>query len=245
MKLFFIIFFIVVNSSFGQFKSGEVTYKVSPPTNIKNFLDTTGVKNPMIKKSFIKNFREARQATPLVSYQLKFNKSEALFNGKKYLSNDNGIDLNHIGGLSYYATKGVYYTNADKKTLLHQFKDFNKIWIVKKRTDTIAWHITKQSKIIQGYRCIKATTMSNFNDVKRGKVTAWFCPDLPFQYGPADFGGLPGLILGLKRNYFYFYADKISFSKKEKKIKRPIKGKLVSEQQYFKFIKKEEANMRR
>lgn len=242
MKLFF-VFFLFVNFSFGQTISGEVTYKVKPPQKIKNFLDTSGVENPVVKKSFVNQFHEAKKASSRISYRLKFNTSEAIFKGKEYLPNDNGINPNHAWGLSE-VTNGTFYTNSKKHIILHQFEAFHKTLLLKRRTDTINWTITKQAKIIKGYRCIKATTTADFHENRRGEVIAWFCPDLPFQFGPIKFGGLPGLILGMKFNSYYVYANEIRLSGDSKKIKPLTTGEAVTKEEYYNRLKKKEAQMR-
>lgn len=69
------------------------------------------------------------------------------------------------------------------------------------------WELHNETKMIDNYLCFKAT---NINRVENGAgvfnhpVTAWYCPKLPYSYGPKGYGGLPGLILELQvRNATY------------------------------------------
>lgn len=57
------------------------------------------------------------------------------------------------------------------------------------------WQIEDEMKEVCGYECIKATCHWRGRD-----FTAWFTPDIPVEYGPWKFGGLPGLIMKVSDN---------------------------------------------
>ena len=57
------------------------------------------------------------------------------------------------------------------------------------------WQIGDEMKEVCGYECIKATCHWRGRD-----FTAWFTPDIPVEYGPWKFGGLPGLIMKVSDN---------------------------------------------
>lgn len=67
--------------------------------------------------------------------------------------------------------------------------------------NNINWKIKNEFKNILGFKCQKAET------IKYGRTwTAWFTTDIPFQYGPYKFNGLPGLITEVydtKDDYHY------------------------------------------
>ena len=52
------------------------------------------------------------------------------------------------------------------------------------------WQIGTETATVCGYECFKATCHWRGRD-----FTAWFTPDIPVEYGPWKFGGLPGLIM--------------------------------------------------
>ena len=57
------------------------------------------------------------------------------------------------------------------------------------------WQIEDEMREVCGYECIKATCHWRGRD-----FTAWFTPDIPVEYGPWKFGGLPGLIMKVSDN---------------------------------------------
>lgn len=94
-----------------------------------------------------------------------------------------------------------------------------------KKNQISNWSITTETKIIDNYKCYKATSInsinSGFDKEFRFPIIAWFCPDLPYSYGPNGYGGLPGLIMELQVRNGIFGLKKImmntdqKFSKKE------------------------------
>lgn len=88
------------------------------------------------------------------------------------------------------------------KTLFRDKKEWG--WVLDNPDYT--WKITKESKMILGFKCYKATTKFRGRD-----WTAYFSYDLPFAAGPWKLKGLPGAILEAKdgENMFTFSAIKV------------------------------------
>lgn len=74
-----------------------------------------------------------------------------------------------------------------------------------KTTDPMNWTISDETKIIQGYKLQKATTIFGGRN-----WTAWFSKDIPFNEGPFKFRGLPGLIFEMQdsNNNFIYHLIK-------------------------------------
>lgn len=75
------------------------------------------------------------------------------------------------------------------------------------------WVIQEEQKMIGNYLCFKATRMKIMGakgDVGH-PVVAWFCPELPYAFGPLEYGDLPGLILELQTVTVLFGARTVSF----------------------------------
>lgn len=90
--------------------------------------------------------------------------------------------------------------------------------IYKKQKQIVNWKITNETKMIDTYKCYKATDIYQVKNVEKTfnhPVTAWFCPDLPYKYGPNGYGNLPGLILELQVRNAVYGVKKINFYSEE------------------------------
>ncbi len=77
------------------------------------------------------------------------------------------------------------------------------------------WKLTEESKKIDGFLCYKATNVDRVvNDIKvfEHPIIAWYCPELPYNYGPIGYGNLPGLILELQVRNTVYGALKLDFN---------------------------------
>ena len=70
------------------------------------------------------------------------------------------------------------------------------------------WVITKTTKTIGEYECVKALTI-----YRDRAYIAWFTSAIPIQDGPWKFGGLPGLIVEVYDEERFFYFKFISLRK--------------------------------
>jgi GLPGLI family protein len=78
------------------------------------------------------------------------------------------------------------------------------------------WVLHNDTKMIDNYLCYKATN-TNTIDNGQGKtfnhpVIAWYCPKLPYSYGPNGYSNLPGLILELQVRNVIYGANKIDLN---------------------------------
>lgn len=95
------------------------------------------------------------------------------------------------------------------------------------------WVLKDSTKIINGYKCKLATgTFSQKNSLTDNtseiEYFAWYTSELPSQYGPSFFTGLPGLVLLAGYNMFIFEVDII----KPKDIKFDFpKNKSITEEE--------------
>ncbi|WP_250632471.1 GLPGLI family protein [Rhodoflexus caldus] len=84
------------------------------------------------------------------------------------------------------------------------------------------WTILNEVAVIEGMNCRKA-----FYVTKKGiTIEAWFTDAIPISNGPAEYHGLPGLILKIESPYLTIEANKISFIR-EQIIKQPTEGELI------------------
>lgn len=77
------------------------------------------------------------------------------------------------------------------------------------------------------------------------EIVAWYTPMIPINQGPADFWGLPGLILEVSAGNVVMLCSKIVMNPEEKEeIEVPSKGDVVTQQEYNDIIMKKMQEMR-
>lgn len=217
--LFLLSFFFFVYGSWGQIASGKITYKVEADKNMMEEI----LKDDKITEdvgSYLRmTFNNQIRTLPYLFYQMEFNSKESLFKKIESMTTDSGFDLNRTA--RGVGVDGIYYHSLNEDKSYHETSRAGSDIFVMHTISDLDWKITNETKTIQGYVCYKATA-EFIPDFGKGEVaTAWFAKDIPFQFGPAFYAGLPGLILEVKQGYYTFYADDINLSKREKKIKKP------------------------
>ena len=91
------------------------------------------------------------------------------------------------------------------------------------------WLESDETEQVLGYLCKKATAT-----VEGKRWTAWYSEELPFDNGPAEFSGLPGLILRLSDDKGTEYRA-IGFKQIQipsDAISLPLKAKVLKERDY-------------
>ena len=82
-------------------------------------------------------------------------------------------------------------------------------------------------------------------DIKLSQVEAWYTMQIPIQHGPAEFWGLPGLILEVSTENTTLLCSEIISNPKEKlKINPPKKGVDIKIEDYRKTIMSKMLEMR-
>ena len=77
------------------------------------------------------------------------------------------------------------------------------------------------------------------------EIVAWYTPMIPISQGPADYWGLPGLILEVSAGNITMLCSKIVMNPEEKEdIVVPSKGDVVTKQEYNDIITKKMQEMR-
>lgn len=163
---------------------------------------------------------------------------------------DSGVtgESKFILSLARIKIPGYDYTYIEKESgkYYNQFR-FKKNEIVEE-SDLLShlhWEITSETKEIDGYKCYKAVSHLYDDDPEYGgeNVTAWFCPDIPYPFGPHKYGGLPGLVIELHKTDMVLRLKNLEFKVHiydEKLAKmfaqRPEVAKSMSERQLTDYI---------
>lgn len=82
-------------------------------------------------------------------------------------------------------------------------------------------------------------------EIKMTEVEAWYSPQIPVSHGPAEYWGLPGLILEVSAGNTTILCAKIVMNPKEKiTIEAPSKGKEITKKDYQETVQGKMLEMR-
>lgn len=143
---------------------------------------------------------------------------------------------------------GSKYRNIPKKSYLEEAAVFGEFFLIKDELPTLEWVLTGETKIIGEYTAKKATTTRSWQRVSQKprngnkgseivteqfEVEAWYITELPVSHGPDKYWGLPGLILELDDGKTTYKCTQVAMGPDiALEIKKPIKGKQVSLEEY-------------
>lgn len=190
-------------------------------------------------KKLKKNQFDYIEASKRIKLLLIYNKSESFFFNERSLETPISIKKGFLIRLELF---GIYYSN--KFQTLIKKNSYGQDFIVD--VPKYKWDITNQSKVINGYKCYKALTIKETENSKgthKINIIAWFSPEIPFNYGPKEFNGLPGLIFELYEGNITFKLESLEKIKKIK-FEKPTKGKKITEKEFKALSKKMYKNRR-
>lgn len=228
--------FLLISNSFGQGKNHVITYGVTSKT--KNFSKKLKTKKEKQFKNQLNNFFNSNK---VVDFKLICSNTEAVFfmvdkikkgNAKKSL-------------VEIILGKNYFYSNLNKQIVLNRKETLGEFFIIKHKL--FNWTITNEEKKIGKYYCKKATGIKkviNDKGVFNHKVEAWFTTEMPINFAPDNYRGLPGLIIELNDNKFNYKVKKIELNKEVYKIKKPTKGKKITYEELNEIYKEMAHNMR-
>ncbi len=191
------------------------------------------------------------------TYILNFNKEASVFNEEDKLDAMSGAT--DSWGKNF--ARGEQYKNVKEDALVQTQEFYGKKFLVKDKLQTFNWNMGSETKQIGQYMCFKASalvptdelTWFDFSwakmrrqqaqktdstgtetpEIDMTQVVAWYTPQIPVSHGPAEYWGLPGLILEVNAGNTTMLCSKIVMNPKEElKIEAPDKGKIVSKEEY-------------
>lgn len=189
---YLIIFLLLTTINYSQKSNIYVEYGVKIADDNGSF-----TKDKMFADTFTKAAREASK----LAFGLIITKQ-----GSKFYEVDTGIEKSYETTMAkvYANYMGIVY-NIENEILKESQLLGNNMYTKEEKIEN--WTLTSDSKLIDNYLCYKATNtyvVINQKGVFKYPVTAWYCPKLPYNYGPNGYGNLPGLILELQvRNVNY------------------------------------------
>ncbi|UYW00796.1 GLPGLI family protein [Flavobacterium agricola] len=172
--IFFQVFFLSV---FAQ--NYKITYEFS------SAIETDTIKNIHKKRYYENHFLEASKNTFGVLY---ITSNGAIFEQEGNLRNRMFPERDFFKKVySFKPQQKILFKNSPYSATKYDYyyKAFN----------DYKWEISTVFKMIDNYKCYKAQGfLYDDYSLKEIPVVAWFCPEIPFPYGPNDYAGLPGLI---------------------------------------------------
>ena len=197
------------------------------------------------------------------TYILSFNSTESIFVEEEKIDAISGATDSWGSNFA----RGKQYKNISQNQLVQAQEFYGKRFLVKDQLLSIDWELGSESKEVGGYTCFKATAVVptaslewfNFSwsdlpnpaneattkDIKLSQVEAWYTMQIPIQHGPAEFWGLPGLILEVSTENTTLLCSEIISNPKEKlKLNPPKKGVDINIEDYRKTIMSKMLEMR-
>tara|TARA_R110002051_G_scaffold179229_1_gene249023 strand:+ start:122 stop:871 length:750 start_codon:yes stop_codon:yes gene_type:complete len=224
-----LIAFLIITNNYSQKNNFIATYKIDYTiVNYDSILNGMKEKSKgfieMVKKDIIETKTSIKELEK-INFILKYNNNESFYYQEKTIFvNEKG--MRKLFPLLSIKDDREIYTNKDKIHMnLNAFGENFNLEIGK-----VKWEITNETQKIGKFNCYKAIGLfekSSFINRKDKNIIAWFTPELPFNFGPKYYNGLPGLIIKLKEGKRVTYTlkeiervnnQKISFQKKGKEI---------------------------
>lgn len=254
LKIFSLFFSLLLTTGLSAQASfsGEATYKTATTSPIKfdeSKLSPDQIK--MIKQRMSKALQK--------EFTLQFNRNESLYQENVALEKDGAG-----GGMRFMSmitgSGGTYFKNLAEQRYVDQTEFFGKKFLIKDSLENFDWKLGKETKSIGNYICNKATTQrivtvskveSSGEEVKDTtindtiEITAWYTMQIPVSHGPAQYGGLPGLILELNDGATSMLCTKVSLKAGEAlSLAEPDDGEEVSQEEYNEITTEKMEEMR-
>jgi GLPGLI family protein len=214
----FITIILCVNFSYSQQKEGRIVYK----SKIVKLTDDD--------KSPLNALDDVLEGNDYVEFELLFRNEESVY---KIVSNldkeDYKLDLSKI----LLGARYTYYNNVKTNELFYQLEAYGAFFLID--YSKTKWVLTNENKKIGKYNCYKATTIKivrNSRGTFKHNVVAWYTPEIQVHLGPKGYHGLPGLILELQEKNKIYVAKNISLIKSDSDIPKPIKGKIITQEDF-------------
>lgn len=265
MKQLTTLLFVLIALSISAQKSfqGKATYMSKTTMDMSRWGQNISEQRKKQIQARMKNFLEK-------TYILEFTRSESSW--KEEVKLDAPGSNSFRWGAS--TGKGSIYKNLKERKMVEDTEQFSKRFLIVENMQQPEWEMTGETRQIGNYTAFEAKLKKEDKSIDYGsifgrrgsadrkndslrklgklppkmlEITAWYTMDIPVSSGPAEYWGLPGLILELSAGNTTMLCTEIVINPEEKlEIKEPNKGKEVSRDEYNKIIleKAEEARER-
>ncbi|MGK0414253.1 MAG: GLPGLI family protein [Polaribacter sp.] len=248
---------LLITNIAAQDFNGKATYKTSRKSNVSFGDNQKGVTDKM-QEELQKRMQKMNQKT----FILNFDKTTSIYKEEEKLEapktkvGSGGINFISLGGSG---STDIYYKNIKQKRFANKTEIMGKAFLVKDKLQNYDWELSSETKNIGNYTCYKATYTKEVENINISMIngesketkttenvttTAWYTTEVPISNGPADYQGLPGLILELNDGKNLIVCVEIVLNpEKTMTIEEPTKGKEVSKKKFDKIQKQKSQEM--
>jgi GLPGLI family protein len=177
-------------------------------------------------QAFFDNYKKNHPQFMVLKSTLTFGNNKGLF---KPAEDDSG-PTDWWSNMPTTSQLNTVYTDYGQGKNIIQKHVFEQTYLMTDSTRKIHWKITDETREIAGYTCRRANAIV----MDSIYVVAFYTDKIHVSGGPENFGGLPGMILGLALphdNVTWFATKVTDMTVDEKTIAPPKKGKPVNQVQ--------------
>lgn len=197
------------------------------------------------------------------TYTLTFNMQESMFLEEEKIDAISGAT--DSWGKNF--ARGDQHKNIKEARLTQRQEFYGKRFLVKDDLYKINWELGTETKKIGNYTCYKAKAFVpnkelnwfnfSWSDLRQNEakdeqveepmtvVEAWYSPQIPVAHGPAEFWGLPGLILEVSSGNTTLLCTELVLNPEEKvEIEAPKRGEEITKMDYAATVQSKMADMR-
>lgn len=192
-------------------------------------------KESKLRKMMLDAYPNIENNTEKIEFILNINDNKSSFsvlNNKIFESKELEASLLILGFLGNVWTDKDYVYEQQPENYVY------KTCIVKSEVPK-NWELINETKNIDNYKCYKAVykkEIINPRGVFYENITAWYCPELPYSFGPLGLCGLPGLILEAQTKNAVYGLYMLNTDQNSQMIIKPKLEELTTKE-YFTITK--------
>jgi GLPGLI family protein len=167
-----------------------------------------------------------KRRIPLPDNLLVFSDSLSLYH---FVSGGNPIKKKRLFGEKLIHHAMLFNKNTDTVYSEVNWPPGKNKYLIADTSIKYDWKFPNSTKLVLGYQCKPALYVNTKND----SVLLWFTTEIAEPFGPANYIGLPGLVLEVydQRNGLHIFADKLV--KDNFKVVFPKEGRVLSKEEYW------------
>lgn len=182
---------------------GKVSYiAIIDTAGSSKTLQKAKEKHPDSYPLLLQTVSRSQELIQHMKVELHFNQSEAISFAREDALFMNDDPIVHLMATQIIGVgPGRHYLNQTERKRIEEASFNEGISYVHVQKDWMVdnWVLSDETKQIGNYLCRKAITSRNSETECCGTyishITAWYAPELPYPFGPADYDNLPGLVL--------------------------------------------------